>query len=206
VSSPAANPTYFKGDLRRALLDNAAQAVAENGPAGVSLRDIARRVGVSHAAPAHHFGDKSGLFTALAAEGFRLLEEAIGEAIAAAADEGPVDRLVLAGQAYLRMAALHPSHYAIMFRADLLHNDDPTLRAEAARAFGRLVDAVAEIQATGWAGGSDTLDLAVGAWALVHGLATLESAGALAALGGKRRVESAVAAFLAGAGVGAAPM
>jgi AcrR family transcriptional regulator len=64
---------YHHGDLRRALLEAAVQAIAEVGPAAVSLRDLARRVGVSHAAPAHHFGDKAGLLTAVAADGFRRL-------------------------------------------------------------------------------------------------------------------------------------
>ena len=64
---------YHHGDLRRGLLRAAAEAIAENGVAAVSMRDLARRAGVSHAAPTHHFGDKSGLLTAFAAEGFDLL-------------------------------------------------------------------------------------------------------------------------------------
>src|SRR6186713_342124 len=64
---------YHHGDLPRALLEAAVEAIAEVGPAAVSLRDLARRAGVSHAAPAHHFGDKAGLLTALAIEGFELL-------------------------------------------------------------------------------------------------------------------------------------
>ncbi|HEY4419033.1 MAG TPA: TetR family transcriptional regulator, partial [Pseudonocardia sp.] len=71
---------YHHGDLRRALLDTALQAVAEQGPAAISLRDVARRAGVSHAAPTHHFGDKTGLLTALAAEGWSLLADALTEA------------------------------------------------------------------------------------------------------------------------------
>ena len=62
---------YHHGDLRRALLAAALEAVGEVGPAALSLRDLARRAGVSHAAPAHHFGDKAGLLTALAARGLR---------------------------------------------------------------------------------------------------------------------------------------
>src|SRR5215213_11204294 len=77
-SSPSkdARP-YHHGDLPRALLEAAVQAIAEVGPAAVSLRDLARRVGVSHAAPAHHFGDKRGLLTAVAAEGYRLFAAAL---------------------------------------------------------------------------------------------------------------------------------
>ena len=71
---------YHHGDLPRVLLDAAVQAILEVGPAAVSLRDLARRTGVSHAAPAHHFGDKAGLLTAVAADGFRRLAATLGEA------------------------------------------------------------------------------------------------------------------------------
>src|SRR5215211_3555766 len=64
---------YHHGNLRRALLDEAIAVIGEAGPGAVGLRDLARRVGVSHAAPAHHFGDKRGLLTAVATDGFRRL-------------------------------------------------------------------------------------------------------------------------------------
>src|SRR4051794_10810015 len=73
---------YHHGDLRRALLDTALEAITEQGPAAVSLRDVARRAGVSHAAPTHHFRDKAGLLTALAAEGWTLLADALSSAAA----------------------------------------------------------------------------------------------------------------------------
>ncbi|HEY4796462.1 MAG TPA: helix-turn-helix domain-containing protein, partial [Mycobacterium sp.] len=60
-------PTYHHGDLRAAILNEAARLVAQRGADGVSLRELAREAGVSHAAPAHHFTDRRGLFTALAA-------------------------------------------------------------------------------------------------------------------------------------------
>src|SRR5918994_1639788 len=72
---------YHHGDLRRTLLAAAVDAIAESGPTALSLRDLARRAGVSHAAPAHHFGDKAGLLTALAAEGYELLGEALETAV-----------------------------------------------------------------------------------------------------------------------------
>src|SRR3954451_6173243 len=62
--------SYHHGNLRRVLLDTALEAIATDGVAALSLRDVARRAGVSHAAPAHHFGDKRGLLTAIAIEGF----------------------------------------------------------------------------------------------------------------------------------------
>lgn len=63
-------PNYHHGDLRAAILSEAALLVAERGADGLSLRELARSAGVSHAAPAHHFVDRRGLFTALAAQGF----------------------------------------------------------------------------------------------------------------------------------------
>jgi AcrR family transcriptional regulator len=68
--------TYHHGDLRAAMLTEAARLVAERGVDRVSLRELAREAGVSHAAPAHHFTDRRGLFTALAAQGFELLAAA----------------------------------------------------------------------------------------------------------------------------------
>src|SRR6266702_4843210 len=74
------NRPYHHGDLRRVLLQAAVEAILESGPATVSLRDLARRAGVSHAAPAYHFGDKAGLLTAVAADGFWRLADALREA------------------------------------------------------------------------------------------------------------------------------
>lgn len=197
-----ANPTYFQGDLRRALLDAAAEAIAEQGLAEVSLREVARRVGVSHAAPAHHFGDKSGLFTALATEGFGLLAAAVDEAVESGSGRAgeAAQRLLDAGNAYLRIAVEHPAHYAVMFRPDLLRSDDADLAVAAGRAFAGLVAAVTDLQDTGWAAGADPLDLAVGAWGLVHGLATLHAAGALPGRPGTKRMEAALRAFLSASG------
>ena len=73
--SPAPTAPYHHGDLRRALIHATVAAVAASGPTAVSLRGLAAELGVSHAAPVHHFGDKAGLFTAVAVEGFDLMRE-----------------------------------------------------------------------------------------------------------------------------------
>jgi AcrR family transcriptional regulator len=177
------NPTYVDGDLRRELLDAAAQAVALQGPAAVSLRALAREVGVSHAAPAHHFGDKTGLFTALAAEGF--LE--LGTAVSAAtlADTGTDTQadtesaLVAGAVAYVRFATERRGHFEVMWRTDLLHLGDPSYLAAAAAAFDTLHDAVRRAQGRGWRRAGDTGELTIAAWAVVHGLASLHNAGIL---------------------------
>src|SRR5215472_6862067 len=103
--------TYHHGDLKTVILAKAATLVAERGADGISLRELAREAGVSHAAPAHHFTDRRGLFTALAAEGFQLLTAALTDARGRFAD---------AALAYVRFALEHPGHYRVMFDRALL--------------------------------------------------------------------------------------
>src|ERR1700710_1664455 len=108
---------YHHGDLRRTIMDTALEAVAEHGPVALSLRDLARRAGVSHAAPTHHFRDKTGLLTALAAEGWGLLADAL---------EGVTDRsFAELGVAYVVFATSHPAHFAVMRAPGLVRSDDP---------------------------------------------------------------------------------
>jgi AcrR family transcriptional regulator len=147
---------YHHGDLRRALLDTALAAVAEHGPAGLSLRDVARRAGVSHAAPAHHFRDKTGLLTALAAEGWTLLAEAL---------EAQGGDFRGQGVAYVVFAVGHPAHFAVMRAPGLARPDDAALVAARERA---------GIALRGAAGGvDDDPATALAGWALVHGLSAL---------------------------------
>src|SRR5215213_2255929 len=117
-SSPSkdARP-YHHGDLPRALLEAAVEAIAEVGPAAVSLRDLARRTGVSHAAPAHHFGDKAGLLTAVATDGFERLAATLGQAYQATGS------FLEVGVAYVRFAISHQAQFEVMFRPELYHPD-----------------------------------------------------------------------------------
>src|SRR6202020_2837575 len=117
-------PTYHHGDLRAAILTEAARLVAQRGADGVSLRSLARRAGVSHAAPAHHFTDKRGLFTALAAEGFRMLHQRTRPTL-----RRP-DALVAAGQRYVAFALDHPAHFGVMFDTSLFDPTDQDLVRE----------------------------------------------------------------------------
>ncbi|MFC6886903.1 MULTISPECIES: TetR/AcrR family transcriptional regulator [Actinomadura] len=153
--------SYHHGNLRRAVLDAAVEAIAESGPATWSLRELARRAGVSHAAPAHHFGDKTGLLTAVAAEGYRLF----ADALTAAGDD-----FLDVGAAYVRFAVDHRAYFEVMFRPDLYRADDPEVAAESARA-----DAILQRGARGHAApsGADQRTAAIAAWSIVHGFAAL---------------------------------
>jgi AcrR family transcriptional regulator len=156
---------YHHGDLRRALLDAAVQAILEVGPVAVSLRDLARRTGVSHAAPAHHFGDKAGLLTAVAADGFRRLAATLRETY-----EGTGSFLEV-GVAYVRFAVTHRAHFEVMFRPELYRTDDPELVRTRDSARALLYPPAAEV-ANRSDGGGD-VRAGVAAWSLVHGLAML---------------------------------
>jgi AcrR family transcriptional regulator len=156
---------YHHGDLPRALLDAALQAILEVGPAAVSLRDLARRTGVSHAAPAHHFGDKAGLLTAVATDGFRRLAATLREAYEATGD------FLEVGVAYVGFAVTHRAHFEVMFRPELYRTDDPELVRAREQARALLYQPAAEA-ATSPDGGGD-VRAGVAAWSLVHGLATL---------------------------------
>lgn len=134
-----AKRTYHHGDLRRALLAAAAEAITENGVAALSMRDLARRAGVSHAAPTHHFGDKAGLLTALATEGFDLLGRALATSRLAS------NSFLEMGVSYVRFAMTRRAHFEVMFRPDLYHADDPDLLAARARSGDALYAAVADL-------------------------------------------------------------
>lgn len=167
----ATDRPYHHGNLRQAVLAAAVDAITEVGPAGVSLRDLARRAGVSHAAPAHHFGDKAGLLTALAAEGYGLLADTLD-----AAHQRTQDFLEV-GVAYVRFAVERRAHFEVMFRPDLYHSDDPEVlaaRERASRALSGGIDTLPSGRA-----GPDARIAGIAAWSLVHGFATLWLNGAL---------------------------
>jgi AcrR family transcriptional regulator len=160
-----ASRPYHHGDLHRALVDAAVAEIDASGPGRLSLRQIARRAGVSHAAPAHHFGDKAGLFTAVAIEGFRLLRAST------AAAAGGADGLVQSGIAYVRFAIEHRPHFEVMFRPELYRADDPDLRTARDDSLAVLYDAAR--RGAGTDEGGDVTGLVAAAWSAVHGFATL---------------------------------
>ncbi|WP_144876080.1 TetR/AcrR family transcriptional regulator [Microbacterium sp. 1.5R] len=165
-------PSPSTPSTRRTLIDAARTELAEHGHAGVGLRAVARRAGVSHAAPAHFFGDRSGLLTAVAVEGFADLSadlETVDEA-------APAARVAALGRAYVAFGDRHPALMELMFRGAELHGDDPDLRAARERAIDPLIAAVAQ------SGSEDVQQTALISWALVHGLVVLSREGVIVAL------------------------
>jgi AcrR family transcriptional regulator len=156
---PQPTRPYHHGDLRPALVRAAVEAIGHGGPAATSLREVARRAGVSHAAAAYHFGDKAGLLTAVAVQGYRLLAEELRGARDA-------DRSFLEmGVAYVRFAVRHRAHFEVMYRPELYRPDDPEVR-QARAATAALLYGTASPDASQLAAGA-------AAWSLVHGIATL---------------------------------
>lgn len=157
-----AKSSYHHGDLKSAILAQAAELVAERGADGISLRELARAAGVSHAAPAHHFTDRRGLFTALAAQGWRMLAEAL-------ADASP--DFLYAASAYVRFALDHPGHYEVMFDKSLIDETNSELAEAKAAAGHELNRGVATL--TDARSQSDPEGAALAAWSLVHGFIML---------------------------------
>jgi AcrR family transcriptional regulator len=156
---------YHHGRLREALIEAAIAEIEAVGPARLSMREIARRAEVSHAAPAHHFGDKAGIFTAIAIEGYRLMREAIARV---AVGE---DALVRGGLEYVGFALTHRAHFEVMFRPDLYRADDPELVAARDAGFDVMFRAVEA--ALGGSQPADVLATALAAWSQAHGFAVL---------------------------------
>lgn len=146
-------------------MEAAVAEIADKGLHGLSLRECARRAGVSHAAPYRHFADKDALLLAIAREGFERLVAA-GRGAMQGRDD-PRARLDAYGIAYVRFAVEHPSHFRVMFTSEL-DEPDPDTQAAADRAFALLVDSAAEVV------GPEAAELAgVAFWTVPHGLAML---------------------------------
>jgi AcrR family transcriptional regulator len=172
LSEPTTGPrdTYHHGDLKRALTEAALALVKEKGPKGFTLREVARRAGVSTAAPYRHFTDKAQLLAAVATLGFVQLHETLR---ATAADTADLTQQVLdMGRAYVRWAVTHPDYYQVMFGSEL-DKRDPDLLTAGSRAFDDLLDAIVRCQHAHLLPDGDPRVVAGPTWSLLHGVATL---------------------------------
>jgi AcrR family transcriptional regulator len=181
--------SYHHGDLRRALLEAARAILQESGASSLSLRGIARRAGVSHMAPYHHFDGRAELVAAVAADGFDLLAAAMRDAMERAAGEDALERLRACGVAYVVFAVRNPELFRLMFGRELADSSaHPELRQAARAAYGTFAAALPAPPGgaaglgdeSGKPGAEEAIPLppiALAAWSLVHGLATLVAEG-----------------------------
>ena len=165
---------YHHGDLRQALIEAAEALIVEKGVAGFTLRECARRAGVSPSAPSHHFGHVAGLLSAIAALGFKDLSEAMEHAQEQALEHAR-DEFQAIGEAYITVAMMNSSRFRITFGQMPLDWTNPELLHEAERAFGILERHVRTIRGDSGAGdpAPDTQAATVAAWSIVHGFSTL---------------------------------
>lgn len=170
---------YHHGDLRAALIAAGEAELAENGIEGFTLRGCARRAGVSHAAPAHHFKDVTALLTEIATIGFERLAETT-ENFGARAPKGSLEQIVETARGYATFAADNPQHFRLIFRAERLDRSSPRFLAAGRRAFAVPVDVVASFY-----GVADPMSdpgmlaRVIGLWSIVHGFSDLMLMGQL---------------------------
>ena len=165
---------YHHGDLRNALVSEGLKLLEQAGHPDFTLRDLARRVGVSAAAPYSHFTDKSALLAAIATAGFIRLRAALEAAIRD--DRDPADQFLHMGSAYVRFGMEQPALYKLMFASEELpakRGEYPELQAAGEAAFGSLTGMLERMQRRGFLRAGDPEADALGVWAHVHGLTSL---------------------------------
>jgi len=180
--------TYHHGNLREALLKSALRLIAEVGPTAFTLREVARRAGVSHNAPYRHFRDRDELMAAVSTQGYRELTQTMLDAVEQ--ESAALLRLKQAGLAYVNFALRRPEHFTVMFDAPTSKPSDklcfnpsklnrkyPQAVAAAEQSFRTLVNLVAACQQEGTLPPGDTRTLALLTWSIVHGIAKLAITG-----------------------------
>lgn len=169
----AKKQTYHHGDLRQALLAAALVLLQTKDVESLSLRAVARQAGVSHTAPYRHFADKAALLAAVAEEGFVTFGQYLSDAIAQS-NADPIEGLIATGEAYVRYALEHPTHFRVMFQCYPSEVDpNSSLEITASGTFQILVEAIASGQTSGAFIAGDPRVIATSRWALAHGLSML---------------------------------
>jgi AcrR family transcriptional regulator len=163
---------YHHGDLRNALVEAGLKVLAKEGAEALNLREVARRAGVSHAAPYRHFADKQALIEAIAEDGFHRLWAYIEQAAAKPAKTSS-QRLIMLGQAYVQFALLHSDHFRIMFTSVRAVNESNRLYVTSKAGFHVLIAALQAGQASGELVKDDPVEQAKLLWVIVHGVAVL---------------------------------
>src|SRR5438128_9446581 len=194
---------YHHGNLRQALIDAALELIEERGVSALTLREVARQVGVTHAAPQRHFADRAALVAAVAEQGFRGLAAHVAAVRGSA--RTPAQRLRALGVAYIEYAIAHPAHLRVMFSPEVA---DKTRYQELQRAADAVHDmlhgGIEKAQREGLVRRGDPNALAFAAWSMVHGCATLLIDGQARRTPVRTLIESAVRTLHDGLESGAA--
>jgi AcrR family transcriptional regulator len=163
---------FHHGNLRQALIDGALIILGKEGQGAITLREVARRAGVTHAAPYRHFDGKEALLAAVAEEGFHQLRHDMEQV--AAGDGDSLDRLQRFGEAYVRFALRNPAHYRLMYGPEFAHRAaHGGLQEASKKAFLLLLDAVRECQQARLVRDGDPVHVGLSMWSTVHGLSLL---------------------------------
>jgi len=164
ASEPESKP-YHHGNLRETLLAAADSVLARQGASGITMRDVAKEAGVSHAAPYHHFASLDEMLAAVAGRGFAQLATAMA---APAGESQPRERLLQICEAYVNCARAHPAQFRLMFGPLLARKHEfPALKTAAEGAFAQLLAASTALDA------ARGPELALLGWSLAHGLSNL---------------------------------
>ncbi|WP_322889757.1 MULTISPECIES: TetR/AcrR family transcriptional regulator [unclassified Yoonia] len=165
-AAPPAKAGYHHGNLKAALVEAADAILRDKGVEGFSLREAARRAGVSIGAPAHHFGSATGLLTEVALLGYDSLGEALN---AVAATDDPAADLRALALAYVRFALAYPGRFRLMFRQDLVNRDDPRYATASTNALSGFAAAIMRRDTAS----QDMMAEVFVVWSSIHGMANL---------------------------------
>jgi AcrR family transcriptional regulator len=175
-----AKRAYHHGDLKAALVEAGVELLRGNGPEALTLREVARRVGVSQAAPYRHFKDRRELVAAVAERGFSRLGEAMRRAMESA---GGRPGLRHVAEAYVEFGLDNPAEYRVMFGPEVAVTDDlPSLRETGRSVLGFVAEGLSGLQKAGLVGPGDPWLMAVAIWSTLHGLVMLSLDGQTAGI------------------------
>lgn len=167
-----AKNTYHHGDLRNALLVGATEMLAQEGIHGLSLRQVAKHIGVSHNAPYQHFPDKESLIAAIAEQGFIRLSEAIDDVIATQSAHNALSQLEAIGRVYVSFMLTYPHYFEVMF-GQHPHKDYPTLSTASIKTFNQLVQVIIDGQEKMQIQTGNPQEMACVIWVAIHGLSAV---------------------------------
>jgi AcrR family transcriptional regulator len=172
AKSPSARASYHHGNLREEFVAEGLAILEAEGMAALSMREIARRIGVTQTAPLHHFEGKAGLLAAIAALGFRMLFEARMQALKDQREPG--ERLMAVLLAYVDFARAHPQLFHLMHGPQIPDKSVfPELNDAAIRSYGVLETAVADYLLATEGSMERRREATLAAWTACHGLAQI---------------------------------